>query len=409
MALVNEHCLKLPESSVLADMTKKVNAFRVQYPDAEVARLDGSGDGEPLCPAVAEAMRLAVDDLCRRGGSCGGGPVEGAPFLREAVLKGVFAPLGIHLDASEIFINDGAAGDLAGIQELVRWDNTIAVADPASPLYAASNVMIGRAGVMDGGRWSNVVYMSCAPGGGFVPQPPECRADIVYLCCPANPTGAVFTKEELRRWVSYALHNDALIFYDASWADYITTRGVPRSIYEIKGARRVAVEFRSWATVAGMAGLRCGCTVVPGDLAAATLDGRRVALNALWRRRQDIKNGGADYISQRAAEAACAGAGRAQVEAAVSRRMDNARLLRDGLAALGLQVSGGSDAPWLWVRVPGGEGSVRFFERMLYNARVVCTPGVAYGPQGEGYVRLAACAGRGECAAALERMARWMG
>ena len=168
-------------------------------------------------------------------------------------------------------------------------------------------------------------------------------------------------KEELRRWVSYALHNDALIFYDASWADYITTRGVPRSIYEIKGARRVAVEFRSWATVAGMAGLRCGCTVVPGELAAATLDGRRVALNALWRRRQDIKNGGADYISQRAAEAACAGAGRAQVEAAVSRRMDNARLLRDGLAALGLQVSGGSDAPWRWVRVPGGEGSVRFF------------------------------------------------
>lgn len=409
MALINEHFLKLPDNYLFADIAKKVNAFKVQHPTADVISL-GIGDvTRPLCPAVIEAMHKAVDEMSTKEGFHGYGPEQGYLFLREAIVKNDFLPRGIHLDPSEIFINDGAKSDTGNIQELVRWDNSIGVTDPIYPVYIDSNVMIGRAGVLQDGRWSNVVYMPCTVENNFVPQLPDRRVDIIYLCYPNNPTGTVITKDELRQWVNYALHNDTLIFYDAAYEAYIQNPDIPHSIYEIKGARKVAIEFHSYSKTAGFTGVRCGYTVVPKEVTAATLSGERVALHKLWLRRQSTKFNGTSYISQRAAEATYTPEGKRQIKETIDYYMENARLMRTELTAMGLHVYGGTDAPYLWVQTPNGEGSWRFFEQMLYNANVVCTPGVGFGPSGEGYVRFTAFGERENCKEALARIGRWLG
>lgn len=409
MALINEHFLKLPDNYLFADIAKKVNAFKVQHPTADVISL-GIGDvTRPLCPAVIEAMHKAVDEMSTKEGFHGYGPEQGYQFLREAIVKNDFLPRGIHLDPSEIFINDGAKSDTGNIQELVRWDNSIGVTDPIYPVYIDSNVMIGRAGVLQDGRWSNVVYMPCTVENNFVPQLPDRRVDIIYLCYPNNPTGTVITKDELRQWVNYALHNDTLIFYDAAYEAYIQNPDIPHSIYEIKGARKVAIEFHSYSKTAGFTGVRCGYTVVPKEVTAATLSGERVALHKLWLRRQSTKFNGTSYISQRAAEATYTPEGKRQIKETIDYYMENARLMRTELTAMGLHVYGGTDAPYLWVQTPNGEGSWRFFEQMLYNANVVCTPGVGFGPSGEGYVRFTAFGERENCKEALARIGRWLG
>lgn len=409
MALINEHFLKLPDNYLFADIAKKVNAFKVQHPTADVISL-GIGDvTRPLCPAVIEAMHKAVDEMSTKEGFHGYGPEQGYLFLREAIVKNDFLSRGIHLDPSEIFINDGAKSDTGNIQELVRWDNSIGVTDPIYPVYIDSNVMIGRAGVLQDGRWSNVVYMPCTVANNFVPQLPDRRVDIIYLCYPNNPTGTVITKDELRQWVNYALHNDTLIFYDAAYEAYIQNPDIPHSIYEIKGARKVAIEFHSYSKTAGFTGVRCGYTVVPKEVTAATLSGERVALHKLWLRRQSTKFNGTSYISQRAAEATYTPEGKRQIKETIDYYMENARLMRTELTAMGLHVYGGTDAPYLWVQTPNGEGSWRFFEQMLYNANVVCTPGVGFGPSGEGYVRFTAFGERENCKEALARIGRWLG
>ena len=282
MALVNDHFLKLPNNYLFADVAKKVNAFRVMHPQTRVLSL-GIGDvTQPLCPAVTEAMHRAVNELGTVQGFRGYGPEQGYDFLREAILKNDFLTRGIHLDLDEIFINDGSKSDTGNIQELIRWDNSIGVADPIYPVYIDSNVMIGRAGWKgDDGRWSNVVYIPCTAENGFVPQVPDRRVDVVYLCFPNNPTGAIITKPELRKWVNYALKNDTLIFYDAAYQAYIQDDSIPHSIYEIRGARRCAIEFHSFSKTAGFTGVRCGYTVVPKELTAATLNGERIPLNPL--------------------------------------------------------------------------------------------------------------------------------
>ncbi len=409
MALVNEHFLKMPARDLAGNAAKAVKAFSVQHPRADLVSLAAGGPTLPLCPAVAEAMHKAVGEMATHGGFRGYGPVGGYGFLREAIVKNDFLPRGIHLDPSEIFVGDGARSDIGNIQELVRWDNSIGVTDPLYPAYVESNVAIGRAGVLQDGRWSNVAYLPCTEQGGFLPQLPDRRLDIVYLCYPNNPTGSVMTKDELRRWVSYALRNDTLIFFDAAYEAYIQSPGVPHSIYEVKGARKVAVEFHSYSMAAGFAGLRCGYTVVPKEVTAATLSGSRVSLHALWHRRQSVKSGGAGYVSQRAAEATYTPEGKEQVGQAVGYYMGNARLMRRELAKMGLRVHGGEDSPYLWVAAPHGVSGWRFFEQVLYNAQVVCAPGVCFGPGGEGYVRFAAFAGRDRCAEAMRRLAKWMG
>ena len=281
--------------------------------------------------------------------------------------------------------------------------------DPIYPVYIDSNVMIGRAGTVNDGKWSNVIYMPCTAENNFVPQIPDRRVDIIYLCYPNNPTGTVISKEELRKWVNYALKNDTLIFYDAAYEAYIQDPDIPHSIYEIKGARKVAIEFHSYSKTAGFTGLRCGYTVVPKDITAGTIDGReRISLHQLWYRRQCTKFNGTSYVSQRAAEATYTPEGKEQVKKTIQYYMTNARIMHETLTRYGLQVFGGENAPYLWVKTPQGESSWRFFERMLYEAHVVCTPGVGFGPSGEGYVRLTAFGLREDCEKAMERLGKWI-
>lgn len=409
MALVNEHFLKLQANYLFSDIAKKVNAFKVSHPDRNVVSL-GIGDvTQPLCPAVIEALHKAVDEMSVKASFRGYGPERGYDFLREAIVKNDYLPRGIHIDPTEVFVNDGAKSDTGNIQELVRWDNSIGVTDPIYPVYIDSNVMIGRAGVMENGKWSNVTYMPCTAENDFTPRIPDHRVDMIYLCYPNNPTGTVISKEELKKWVNYALKNDTLIFYDAAYEAYIQDPSVPHSIYEIKGARKVAIEFRSYSKTAGFTGVRCGYTVVPKELTAATLSGERIQLNPLWSRRQSTKFNGTSYISQRAAEAIYTPEGKEQVKETIAYYMNNAKTMHDALTSLGLEVYGGKNAPYLWVKTPGGEGSWRFFEQMLYDTGVVCTPGVGFGPSGEGYIRLTAFGDRNDCEEAMERMTKWLG
>ena len=404
MALVNEDFLKLPDNYLFADIAKKVNAFKVSHPMEKIISL-GIGDvTQPLCPAVTEAMHKAVEEMATKEGFHGYGPEQGYLFLREAIVKNDFLPRHIHIDTSEVFVNDGAKSDTGNIQELVHRDNNIGVTDPVYPVYLDSNVMAGRAGDMKDGKWNNVTYLPCTAGNGFIPQLPDRRVDIIYLCYPNNPTGTVISKEELGKWVDYALQNDALIFYDAAYEAYIQDPDIPHSIYEINGARKVAVEFRSYSKTAGFTGVRCGYTVVPKELTILTSDGRRVGLNRLWYRRQCTKFNGTSYISQRAAEATYTPEGKEQVRKTIAYYMENARTICNTLTGLGMEVFGGKNAPYIWLKTPDGENSRQFFERMLHSARVVCTPGIGFGPSGEGYVRLTAFGSHEDCAEAMERL-----
>lgn len=408
MALINEHYLKLTKNYLFADIAKKVNAFKVSHPKSNVISL-GIGDvTEPLCPAVIEAMHKAVDDMSKKDTFRGYGPEQGYLFLREAIVKNDFLPRGIHIDPSEVFVNDGAKSDTGNIGELVRWDNSMGVTDPIYPVYVDSNVMCGRAGILKDGKWSNVTYMPCLEENGFVPQIPEHRVDIIYLCYPNNPTGMVITKDELRKWVNYALKNDAIIFYDAAYEAYIQDETIPHSIYEIKGARKVAIEFHSFSKTAGFTGVRCGYTIVPKELTVASIDGEeRYPLNPMWLRRQSTKFNGTSYISQRAAEAIYTPEGKRQVKETIAYYMENARIMREGLTRCGLKVYGGENAPYLWVKTPNETSSWKFFEQMLYGAQVVCTPGSGFGPSGEGFVRLTAFGERSNCTEAIRRISEW--
>ncbi|MCI5818168.1 MAG: LL-diaminopimelate aminotransferase [Prevotella sp.] len=409
MALINEHYLKLTKNYLFADIAKKVNAFKVSHPKSNVISL-GIGDvTEPLCPAVIEAMHKAVDDMSKKDTFRGYGPEQGYLFLREAIVKNDFLPRGIHIDPSEVFVNDGAKSDTGNIGELVRWDNSMGVTDPIYPVYVDSNVMCGRAGILKDGKWSNVTYMPCLEENGFVPQIPEHRVDIIYLCYPNNPTGMVITKDELRKWVNYALKNDAIIFYDAAYEAYIQDETIPHSIYEIKGARKVAIEFHSFSKTAGFTGVRCGYTIVPKELTVASIDGEeRYPLNPMWLRRQSTKFNGTSYISQRAAEAIYTPEGKRQVKETIAYYMENARIMREGLTRCGLKVYGGENAPYLWVKTPNETSSWKFFEQMLYGAQVVCTPGSGFGPSGEGFVRLTAFGERSNCIEAIRRISEWL-
>ena len=405
MALVNDYFLRLSNNYLFADIAKKVNAYKTTHPKSNVISL-GIGDvTQPLCAASIEAMHKAVDEMAVKATFRGYGPERGYDFLREAILKNDFLPRGIHLDTNEIFVNDGAKSDTGNIQEIVRWDNSVGVTDPVYPVYIDSNVMIGRAGVMKDGAWSNVTYLPCTAENNFIPELPDHRVDMIYLCYPNNPTGTVLPKEELHKWVNYALRNDAIIFYDAAYEAYIQDDTIPHSIYEIKGARKCAIEFHSYSKTAGFTGVRCGYTVIPKELTAATLNGERVDLNHLWDRRQSTKFNGTSYISQRAAEAIYTPEGKKQIKATIDYYMGNAKIMYDELTRMGYKVYGGKNAPYLWVKTPGSISSWKFFEQLLYGSAVVCTPGVGFGPSGEGYIRFTAFGDRDDCKEAMQRIA----
>ena len=408
MALVNEHFLKLPNNYLFSDIAKKVNTFKVTHPKSNIIRL-GIGDvTEPLPKAVIEAMHKAVDEMACKETFRGYGPEQGYDFLIETIIKNDYASRGIHLEPSEVFINDGAKSDTGNIGDILRHDNSIGVTDPIYPVYIDSNVMCGRAGVLEDGKWSNVLYIPCLKENNFIPQIPEKRIDIIYLCYPNNPTGTVISKNELKKWVNYALANDTLIMYDAAYEAYIQDPEIPHSIYEIKGAKKVAIEFRSFSKTAGFTGIRCGYTVVPKELTAGTLSGERIPLNRLWNRRQCTKFNGTSYITQRGAEAVYSPEGKEQVKNTINYYMTNAKIMREGLQSTGLSVYGGENAPYLWVKTPDGVSSWKFFEQMLYEANVVGTPGVGFGPSGEGYIRLTAFGDRANCEEAMRRLKTWL-
>ena len=397
MALVNEHFLKLPNNYLFSDIAKKVNAFKVSHPKTDLIRL-GIGDvTRPLPQASIEAMHKAVDELANKETFHGYGPEQGYDFLIDAVIRNDYAPRGVYLEPGEVFISDGAKSDTGNIGDILRHDNSIGVTDPIYPVYIDSNVMCGRAGILEDGRWSNVVYLPCLSENNFVPEIPDRRIDILYLCYPNNPTGTVISKAELKKWVNYALENDTLILYDAAYEAYIQDPDIPHSIYEIKGAKKVAIEFRSFSKTAGFTGVRCGYTVVPKELTAATLEGERIPLNRMWNRRQCTKFNGTSYITQRGAEAIYTPEGKKQVKAIIQYYMANARIMKEALESTGLKVFGGENAPYLWVKTPGEVNSWKFFEQMLYEANVVGTPGVGFGPSGEGYIRLTAFGERADC------------
>ena len=408
MALVNEHFLKLPNNYLFSDIAKKVNAFKVSHPKTDLIRL-GIGDvTRPLPQASIEAMHKAVDELANKETFHGYGPEQGYDFLIDAVIRNDYAPRGVHLEPGEVFISDGAKSDTGNIGDILRHDNSIGVTDPIYPVYIDSNVMCGRAGILEDGRWSNVVYLPCLSENNFVPEIPDRRIDILYLCYPNNPTGTVISKAELKKWVNYALENDTLILYDAAYEAYIQDPDIPHSIYEIKGAKKVAIEFRSFSKTAGFTGGRCGYTVVPKELTAATLEGERIPLNRMWNRRQCTKFNGTSYITQRGAEAIYTPEGKKQVKAIIQYYMANARIMKEALESTGLKVFGGENAPYLWVKAPGEVSSWKFFEQMLYEANVVGTPGVGFGPSGEGYIRLTAFGERADCEEAMKRIRKWL-
>ncbi len=385
MAKINENFAKLPGSYLFAEIGRRTAAYQSANPDANIIKL-GIGDvTQGLVPAVIDAMHEAVDEQADPVTFKGYGPEQGYDFLREAVLENDFKSRGISIDVDEIFISDGAKSDCGNIGDIFAIDNKIAVCDPVYPVYIDSNAMAGRAGEydVDTEAWTNIHYMPTTAENGFFPAIPDEKLDIIYLCSPNNPTGTVLTKDQLKAWVDYANDNDAVIMFDAAYERFITEDGIPHSIYEIEGAKTCAIEFRSFSKTAGFTGMRCGYTVVPKELVR-----QGQSLNAMWNRRQTTKFNGASYIIQKGAAAIYTPEGKRQVEDAIDFYRNNARVIKEGLEAAGLEVYGAVNSPYIWCKTPDGMGSWDFFNKLLEEANVVTTPGAGFGPAGEGYIRL---------------------
>lgn len=408
MAWVNEQFLALPESYLFSEVAAKVAAFKAGHPEAEVIRL-GIGDvTRPLTPAVVRALHVAVDEMGDSATFRGYGPEQGYEFLRQAIITHDFVPRGVNLSADEVFISDGAKSDTGNFTDILAEGNRIAVTDPVYPVYIDSNVMAGRAGeLLAGGSWSRIMYLPCRAENDFKPDFPEEVPDVVYLCFPNNPTGAALNKRELKDWVDYALEHRVLLLFDAAYEAYIHEEDIPHSIYEIEAAKQVAVEFRSFSKTAGFTGLRCGYTVVPHELKIYDRAGRAVELNHLWNRRQCTKFNGTAYVIQRAAEAVYSPEGCLEVADLIAYYMDNAGMIRSGLLEAGFKVFGGVNSPYVWLQVPEGMTSWMFFDRLLSECHVVGTPGVGFGPGGEGYFRLTGFGDREQTVRAIQRIREW--
>jgi LL-diaminopimelate aminotransferase len=405
---INENFLKLRAGYLFPEIGRRVRTFKQEHPSAKVISM-GIGDvTQPLAPAVIEAMHRAVDEMGRqetfRGYDDSGGGYE---FLRQAIVENDFGARGVSIDLDEVFVSDGTKSDTGNMQEIFGIENVIGVADPVYPVYVDTNVMAGRTGqIGKEGQFAGIVYMPATAENGFVPEPPGRSVDMIYLCFPNNPTGAVATKAALAKWVEYARVQKAVIFFDAAYEAYIKDPAIPHSIYEVPGAKEVAIEFRSCSKTAGFTGVRCAYAVVPKQLNAYTKDGRAVEVNPIWRRRHTTKFNGVSYVTQAGAAATYSSQGKQQVQQTIDLYMANASLIRDTLTKLGYVVYGGISAPYIWVRTPKGLGSWEFFDLLLHKANVVCTPGAGFGPAGEGYVRLTAFGLPQSVREALDRFAR---
>ncbi len=406
MAQINENYLKLPGSYLFSEIARRVNEFKVQNPDADIIRL-GIGDvTRPLAPVVVEAMKQAVEEMGRAETFRGYGPEQGYDFLIEKIIANDYAPRGVQLGMDEVFVSDGAKSDTANFQEIFGVDNIMAVTDPVYPVYVDSNVMAGRTGNYDieKGQYGRIIYLPCTEEGDMKPELPTAPVDMIYLCFPNNPTGMTLTKEELKVWVDYARENKAIILFDSAYEAFIREEGVPRSIYEVEGAREVAVEFRSFSKTAGFTGTRCAYTVVPKDIMIYDSTGEGHSLNKLWLRRQTTKFNGVSYPVQAGAAAVYTEEGKKQIQATIDYYMENARIIREGLQEAGFKVFGGVNAPYIWMKTPGTMGSWEFFDKLMTEAHVVGTPGAGFGANGEGFFRLTAFGTRENTEKAIERI-----
>ncbi len=407
MIRVNESYGKLQASYLFSEIAKRVNSYQSANADKQIIRL-GIGDvTEPLPQACIEAMHKAVDEMAVRASFRGYGPEQGYDFLREVIARSDFQARGADVMPDEIFVSDGAKCDTANIQEIFADELRVAVPDPVYPVYVDTNVMAGRTGGVVGGRYEGLVYLEATAENGFVPALPEVEVDLIYLCFPNNPTGVAATREQLKGWVDYARENKAVILFDAAYEAFIQDPEVPHSIYEIEGAREVAIEFRSFSKTAGFTGTRCGYTVVPADLVGYNSRGEAVELRPMWNRRHTTKFNGVSYPVQRAAEAVYSEAGQEQVKGLTSFYLENAKVIRETMGGLGFELTGGDNSPYIWLNV--GKDSWEFFDKLLQEAQVVTTPGAGFGKCGEGYIRISAFNSRESVVEAMERLRRVLG
>jgi LL-diaminopimelate aminotransferase len=405
MAYINENYLKLKAGYLFPEIGRRVKVFQQANPSAKIIRM-GIGDvTEPLPPAVVDAMHKAVDEMSKRESFRGYGPEQGYDFLREAIVKNDYQSRGCDVAADEVFVSDGSKCDCGNVLEILGDDNKIAVTDPVYPVYVDTNVMAGHTEHADeGGEYSGLIYLRATAENNFSPSLPKGNVDVIYLCSPNNPTGTVISRDRLREWVNYARHNSSIILFDAAYEAYISESGVPHSIYEIPGARECAMEFRSFSKTAGFTGVRAAYTVVPKTLMGRTKSGEKIDLHRLWHRRHTTRFNGISYIVQRGCEAIYSDSGKTQIRKLVDFYMTNAKIIREKLTAIGMNVYGGVNAPYVWVKTPGGISSWEFFDVLLSKANVVCTPGSGFGASGEGYVRLSAFNSRENVDEAMQRI-----
>ena len=407
MAKINENYLKLKAGYLFPEISKRVRVFSENNPGKKIIRL-GIGDVTlPLPPSIVKAMKDASDEMGTSTGFKGYGPEQGYSFLIEEIIKHDFNPLGINLSVDEIFVSDGSKCDTGNIQEIFSLDSKIAVTDPVYPVYVDTNVMAGRTGeVGSDGRYSGLVYLPCSKENGFQPDFPKEKVDLIYLCYPNNPTGTTITKSRLKEWVDFAKKNNSIILYDAAYEAFISDSSVPRTIFEIEGAKEVAMEFRSFSKTAGFTGTRCAFIVIPKELTGYSSSGEKVSINQLWNRRHTTKFNGVSYPIQKAAAACYSDSGKKEVKDNISYYMENARIIREGISRNGYEVYGGVNAPYIWLKTPSSTSSWDFFDQLLNKIQVVGTPGSGFGPSGEGYFRLSAFGKREDVVEAVERISK---
>ncbi|WP_166828787.1 LL-diaminopimelate aminotransferase [Thalassoroseus pseudoceratinae] len=405
MPRINDHYLKLKAGYLFPEIGRRVRTFAEENPQANIIKL-GIGDvTEPLPKAISDAMHAAVDEMGTRETFRGYGPEQGYDFLREAIVENDYKARGVDISADEIFVSDGSKCDTGNILDIFGPDNTIAITDPVYPVYVDTNVMVGNTGeANETGQYDGLVYLPVTAENDFIPPLPDRPVDLIYLCYPNNPTGTVASKETLKTWVDYARNNNAIIFFDAAYEAFITDPEIPHSIFEIEGAREVAIEFRSFSKKAGFTGVRCAFTVVPKELTGRTADGSEQAIHPLWNRRQSTKFNGVSYIVQRGAAAAYSPDGKKQIQELVDFYMQNASILREGLEKLGISVYGGVNAPYVWLQTPNNLPSWDFFDQLLTKTELVGTPGSGFGAAGEGYFRLSAFNSRANVEEAVGRL-----
>lgn len=406
MVKINENFLKMKDSYLFSTVANKVSKYQQDNPDKNIIKL-GIGDvTKPIANKIIEQMKKAVDELGKSNTFRGYGPEQGYEFLRKAIVKYDYERRGIQILPDEVFISDGSKCDCGNIVDLFDINNKIAITDPVYPVYLDTNIISGRTGKYntETGRYDGVIYIPCTYENDFIPELPQEIPDIIYLCFPNNPTGTVISKEELARWVKYAKENNSIILYDAAYEAFITEENIPHTIYEIEGAKEVAIEFKSFSKTAGFTGIRCAYTIVPKELKIKLNNGKEVSLNKLWNRRQCTKFNGVSYITQRAAEAIYTEEGQKEIKENIKYYLENAKIIREGLDEVGIQYCGGINSPYIWIKVPNNMKSWEFFDMLLEKANIVGTPGVGFGPSGEGYFRLTAFGERKNTEEAMKRI-----